>query len=915
MVDIAGAYVTIRPDFSGFRAEVVTGLTAAMAGVHGDVPIDGTTSPLQAKVAEGLVIVRSFAAQTAEARIGADDSMLAAVMAKDQAELNALGAEVIRPTIIPEVDDTAALAKLAGLDAAAGESGRGGSVGLGSILAGGLLGGMFHAGGGGGGGDSGGGMLGAMGWGKGMLGMAGFGSLLGMLGFGGEHLIATGLGVAGSAGGAAIGGGLLGLGALGTMAVGGGSDLAVMKSTMTNVKTLSADYNALSQAVAVYGANSRQARVATAQLNYDLSNIAPVARSAVAGVAQAANTLGGQWQAAIAQAEVAATRIMQQTLHLAATFVPLVAHAAQVNLTMISSGLKPLFAWLESGGGGASLGNRMHSLLSVGSADTGGLSIFKDLEQVFQSNLPSAIHAITQGVEMFAKTVDVAAHYTGGFVRAIDGFLTRMNSPAAFAKWSGDIGKLIGMFRTWASLLVTAGKTLVDVFTPAAGAGTALVRVLTQMLHSVDLWLVKTSTRNALHGLFSAHLKELIQGIGGAIKAALPIIESMALGFIHVATVGATVATQLIKPVTAFFKLIDAHPIAKKIIEWATAFALVGKAFTALLDLNPWLLGIAAGIEAVYLLATHWSTVWNGIKKVASVVWDWIKRDWPLVLAVFGPVGALVELAAHWKTIWDGIKTVASGVWDWIKSHWRLLLEGVVAALTGPMGLVVTYMATHWRQVQHDATVIWGEVVSFVRTVPGLIVGALSALGGLLSRAASAAWHSFLTASQTGWGDIRTFVAGIPGKIVSALGDLSGLLTGAGRAVLDGFLSGLQSVWHKVTSFIGGIGSWISSHKGPIGYDATLLTPHGMAIMQGLHAGLLAGFEGQVVPLIRSMGPVVAGAFPGASVGTVGWATGSGRVSGIGADSADLLAEMQAIRAALERMPTAVALLKRTGAL
>jgi hypothetical protein len=41
--------------------------------------------------------------------------------------------------------------------------------------------------------------------------------------------------------------------------------------------------------------------------------------------------------------------------------------------------------------------------------------------------------------------------------------------------------------------------------------------------------------------------------------------------------------------------------------------------------------------------------------------------------------------------------------------------------------------------------------------------------------------------------------------------------------------------------FVDGIANTISSHKGPLPYDAVLLTPHGNAIMGGLLAGLQAG--------------------------------------------------------------------------
>jgi hypothetical protein len=83
-------------------------------------------------------------------------------------------------------------------------------------------------------------------------------------------------------------------------------------------------------------------------------------------------------------------------------------------------------------------------------------------------------------------------------------------------------------------------------------------------------------------------------------------------------------------------------------------------------------------------------------------------------------------------------------------------------------------------------------------------------------------------------GKVISFFRETPGRIVSALGNLGSLLWNAGVQLLSGFLGGIEQKWHDVTSFVSGIAGWISDHKGPISYDATLLRPHGLAIMGGL---------------------------------------------------------------------------------
>ena len=92
--------------------------------------------------------------------------------------------------------------------------------------------------------------------------------------------------------------------------------------------------------------------------------------------------------------------------------------------------------------------------------------------------------------------------------------------------------------------------------------------------------------------------------------------------------------------------------------------------------------------------------------------------------------------------------------------------------------------------------------------------------------------------------DLFKGVKNILKDVWDALKDLGkGNLFGAGKAVLKSFIDGLKAVWESGKDFIKGIAPWIKNHKGPISYDAVLLTPAGNAIMSGLNNGLTSGFK------------------------------------------------------------------------
>lgn len=373
---------------------------------------------------------------------------------------------------------------------AASDKGSSGGSGFLATLLGASVGSLFA------GGRGGGGFLSSALWGGGsgipfLGGLAGMGSLGAAAGLGPEHAIMTGVGLAGSAAGATIGGGLLALGAGGQMAVGGGSDAVVMSSTIADTKTLAGDYTALNQAVGVYGATSTQAATATAQLNYDIQNLGNTAGvAAEGGLAQATIALNTMWDQVSSGARVQAVALLQQGVQAAAEYTPMVATAAERNLSIINESIKPLFAWIEG---------------------PQGVGIFNDLENRFASQLPTAVHAGTQAFELFGNIVDIASSYTGGLVTALDNFFSKWNTNQGLATIDTEIGKMIDDFRTWDSFVKIVIEDIYQLFHNDAGTGEAIIGTLTTMLDKLHEWETSTQGQTDLHDIFETHKQEVLE--------------------------------------------------------------------------------------------------------------------------------------------------------------------------------------------------------------------------------------------------------------------------------------------------------------------------------------------------------------------------------------------------------------------
>lgn len=323
--------------------------------------------------------------------------------------------------------------------------------------------------------------------GGGLLGAVGAGGLLPMTGLGPERFVTAGLALGGSAAGALGGAGALGLGALGTMAVGGGSDLAVMKSTIADTQTLYQQYNALNQAVAVYGKNSTQAKDAQNQLNYSLQQLGPAA-GAEFKLALAVANLNKVWDQVTAKARSSAVSILDQVVQLGHDYVGKVAQAAYENLTVINQDIKPLFAWLEG---------------------PTGMGIWNDLEKRFKENLPTAVHAFTQAVELLLRVVDGAAPYVGHFVDSIDKLLTKWNQMSN-SRLDSIIARLVNDFEIWLHFLEAVGRDVWDLFKAGANEGNDLLQLFTKWLDEFNKWETSVKGQEWLHNFFKQRAAELV---------------------------------------------------------------------------------------------------------------------------------------------------------------------------------------------------------------------------------------------------------------------------------------------------------------------------------------------------------------------------------------------------------------------
>lgn len=245
-----------------------------------------------------------------------------------------------------------------------------------------------------------------------------------------------------------------------------------------------------------------------------------------------------------------------------------------------------------------------------------------------------------------------------------------------------------------------------------------------------------------------------------------------------------------------------------------------------------------------------------------------------IVTSIIGGAGSLLGAAGQFFL---GLVTSILQVAAQVIAKVASFLSNVVSAIAGAAGGLLGAAKTLFTTI---VTAIGETVSKAVQAIANLITNIIDKIKGAVSNMLSAGkslMNGLRDGISNGVGTVTSFVGGIPGKIVSALGNVGGILSGAGRSIMDGFLGGLKDAYGAVQNFVSGVADWVKSHKGPIDYDRRLLIPNGMAIMEGLAAGMQGGFSNAVVPLVLGMSGEIARqltASPALSSGGMGLGAG-----------------------------------------
>lgn len=638
------------------------------------------------------------------------------------------------------------------------------------------------------------------------LALARFGSLAGLAGFGLERVLTLALGLIASLTEAFLGLGVIAAGTFATMAVGMGSDMVVMSSTIADTKTLFTAWQAVQQAVLLYGANSQQAQAATTNLNNQLKILGNTAGvQAELGVAKLAYTVGQQFDQATSQARVQAAGLLTQILYLGQTYIPLVAAAAQRNLSIINTALVPLFTWLKG---------------------PQGMGIFNDLENKFAKDLPTAMDAFDQGMEFLLRFLDLASNYTGGFIQSLDRLFTYLNSPQGWARVKKDVGDVVKVFEIWKGFFVILFKDLALLFGQAVGVGTTMASMLTGILTKLHDYLSSTSGKNAVGSLFNAHKNEIV-----AILNLLPQLAPMLSIYLALAVPLTTIATDVIKLLNFMLSI----PTVGPAIAWGLALIIIVRQ----LQLIALLTGLAALIRGIGLSILLAGAIASGNAPAFG----------RLSAALFGVDAATA--AAALPLIMIGLLLIATGVLVYLLvSHWKEL-SSTVGGIMSLLGTLFHNAIGQWGGVFSELGMIvqaigkkfttafttWGDVFSLLGTAIHTIAGKITTT----FTTAFATWGAIFSLLGTAVNLIGVKISTAFNNMIATVKATIGQWYSIGDGIVTGVINGINNKLTWARNQIGNFfNSLLGAAKRAIGYGspARVYTELAATIPQGVAQGI-----------------------------------------------------------------------------
>jgi TP901 family phage tail tape measure protein len=201
-----------------------------------------------------------------------------------------------------------------------------------------------------------------------------------------------------------------------------------------------------------------------------------------------------------------------------------------------------------------------------------------------------------------------------------------------------------------------------------------------------------------------------------------------------------------------------------------------------------WIAQAATAVASAATTAAAWVASWvamaaGAVANAAVIAAAWLVAFWPIALIGAAVIGLAALIFFHWEkvrgflvAVWNGIKAAAAAIWNAILAFFKRWGIFIVAALLGPIALMVAIVIRNWNTIRSITSAVWNGIraviTGAVNTIRSVVSGVINAIrsawsGGMnaIRSAASGAWNFVVGIFESAWRRISGIVSRITGAL------------------------------------------------------------------------------------------------------------------------------------------------------
>lgn len=426
-----------------------------------------------------------------------------------------------------------------------------------------------------------------------------------------------------------------------------------------------------------------------------------------------------------------------------------------------------------------------------------GTAIATYIGQNFTTAKDAVVGFVTGGIDLITGAFNTAKDAVVGFITGGIDFVGQK-----FQEFMGWVEEHKQALINWGIVITTFLLPKIvqigaEFAVMAAKAAAELAKVVASSVANAAktsaAWVTKELPK-IIAGFAKASASATVEFAKMAAQAIANFVKMSAQAVVHGAKIAAAFAASAAKAAVEFGLMVVKFVAGLATMAAQLAIKAAQMAISWALALGPVGLAIAVVAGAIALIIANWDlvrdtavAVFEKVKEVIQGAIDWVKENWPLLLAILtGPIGLFVLAVVK---NWDQIKEAFNLAWEGIKAVWNTVVDffkGVWEGIKLVFAFVIDFYKNLFQNAWNAIVFIWTTAANWFGGIWNGIKGAFAAVGTFFRDIFQGAWDNITRIFGGLWSWFKTNVwdriTGIFGSIGSSIGDA---VSGAFKGVIN----------------------------------------------------------------------------------------------------------------------------------